>query len=92
VAEELVIDAQLLTSELVSNAIRHGSGEIEMRVRASPDQVLVEVWDQSVEEPKLLPLDPDRPGGNGMRVVEALAHQWGVTHFPNAKSVWFVVR
>jgi len=90
--EALVDDARLLTAELVSNAIRYGTGHIEMRVQAAPDQVLVEVLDQSIEEPKLLPLDPERPGGNGMRVVEAIAHQWGVTHFPNAKSVWFVVR
>jgi hypothetical protein len=54
--------------------------------------VLVEVLDQSDEEPQLLPLDLDRLGGNGLRLVEALADHWGVSRFPHAKSVWFVVR
>ena len=90
--EDLVNTAQLLTSELVTNAVMYGDGELEMRVRRSPDQVLVEVLDQSPEEPELLPLDPDRPGGNGLRLVQALAYQWGIAHFPRSKSVWFVVR
>ena len=82
----------MLTSELVTNAVMYGDGELEMRVRRFPDHVLVEVLDQSPEEPQLLPLDPDRPGGNGLRLVQALARQWGVSHFAQAKSVWFVVR
>src|SRR4051794_36650147 len=90
--EDLVTRAQLLTSELVTNAVMYGDGELELRVRRSPDQVAVEVLDQSREEPQLLPLDPDRPGGNGLRLVQALAHEWGIAHFPRSKSVWFVVR
>jgi anti-sigma regulatory factor (Ser/Thr protein kinase) len=90
--EDLVNTARLLTSELVTNAVMYGDGELEMRVRRFPDQVLVEVLDQSREEPQLLPLDPDRPGGNGLRLVQALAHEWGIAHFPRSKSVWFVVR
>src|SRR3954447_19456674 len=89
--EDLVNRARLLTSELVTNAVMYGDGELEMRVLRSPDQVLVEVLDQSPEEPQLLPLDPDRPGGNGLRLVEALAYRWGVSHFTNSKSVWFVI-
>ena len=90
--EDLVNTARLLTSELVTNAVMYGDGELEVRVRRLPDHVLVEVLDQSPEEPQLLPLDPDRPGGNGLRLVQALARQWGVSHFAQAKSVWFVVR
>src|SRR3954463_7403147 len=63
--EDLVNRAQLLTSELVTNAVMYGDRELEMRVRRSPEQGAVEVLDQSPEEPQLLPLDPDRPGGNG---------------------------
>ena len=90
--EDLVDRARLLTSELVTNALMYGEGELEMRVRCSADQVLVEVLDQSPEEPQLLPVEPDRAGGNGLRLVQALAHQWGVSRLPKAKSVWFIVR
>ena len=90
--EELIDKARLLTSELVTNALMYGSGELEMRVRASPDEVSVEVFDQSDEDPHLLPLDPDLPRGSGLRLVEAIASNWGVSHFPRGKAVWFVVR
>src|SRR5690242_3399179 len=38
--DELVSRAQLLTSEIVTNALQHGLGDLELRVRCSPDQVL----------------------------------------------------
>ena len=87
----LVETARLLTSELVTNALQHGTGTIQLRVRCSPDQVLVEVFDEGKAEPHLLALEPERTG-KGLHIVEELAHQWGVTHYSNAKSVWFVVR
>jgi len=85
-------DAALLTSEVVSNAMFHAEGEVAVRVRRDGDRALIEVQDHSPEPPKLQPLDPHRPGGNGMRIIEALAKSWGVTQInDDGKIVWFEV-
>jgi anti-sigma regulatory factor (Ser/Thr protein kinase) len=85
-------EAALLTSELVTNAIIHAGGEVEVRLRRDGTRALVEVHDHSAEPPKVLPLDRHRRGGNGMRIVDALARDWGVTQInDDGKIVWFEV-
>jgi anti-sigma regulatory factor (Ser/Thr protein kinase) len=85
-------DAALLTSEVVGNAIRHGEGEVALRVRRDATRALVEVHDQSAEPPKQQPFGPRRVGGNGVRIIEALASSWGVTQIhDDGKIVWFAI-
>jgi hypothetical protein len=85
-------DAALLTSEVVTNAISHGEGDVLLRVRRDGPRALVEVHDHSSEPPKLQPPDPRRAGGNGLRIVEALASCWGVTQIEDdGKIVWFEI-
>jgi anti-sigma regulatory factor (Ser/Thr protein kinase) len=85
-------DATLVISELVTNALRHGVGDIV--ARGSLDgtrQLRVSVTDSGSELPDLLPLDPDRVGGVGLRIVDHLASQWGVAPFPGGKTVWATI-
>jgi len=46
------------------------------------------VSDSSDDRPRLLPVDPTRVGGVGLRVVDELSTAWGVSQFPGGKTVW----
>jgi anti-sigma regulatory factor (Ser/Thr protein kinase) len=90
----VVADAELLTSEVVSNAVRHAqldpSQEIVVRIVAD-GYVRVEVVDQGP------PFEADlrRPGsgarGWGLFLVDAVATSWGVEREGSGKRVWFEV-
>lgn len=90
---DLQATAQLLTSELVTNAVQHGRGLIEMQMSACPQTVRVEVSDESPTPPRRLDASPGHTSGRGMMLIERLASRWGVTQHPgDGKAVWFVVR
>jgi len=81
---------ELLTSELVTNAVRHAATEIMLRVEVDTRTVRVEVSDTGAE----MPVVADAPdiGGYGLRIVDQLAARWGVDPIPNdGKTVWFEV-
>jgi anti-sigma regulatory factor (Ser/Thr protein kinase) len=91
-AEAQVADAVLVTSELVTNALRHGLGDVVLRASIeTPSAVRVSVTDSGPELPTLVPPDPTRIGGVGLRIVDELAASWGVAPFPGGKTVWVVV-
>jgi anti-sigma regulatory factor (Ser/Thr protein kinase) len=80
--------AELLTSELVTNAVRHAATEILLRVEVDDARVRIEVSDTSAEMPRIR-AKPD-VGGYGLRIVDELATRWGVEAVPdNGKTVWF---
>ncbi len=79
--------AELATSELVSNVVRHASRahRIEMTVQVSSDRVRIEVaqpHDRQMDTDDVAPLPewPERtqPDGRGLRIVEALSLEWGI--------------
>jgi anti-sigma regulatory factor (Ser/Thr protein kinase) len=84
---------ELLTSELVTNAVRHGSGDpcesILFRAFGDDSKVRVEVCDEgSGFDQRVDPGDLMEPGGNGLLLVETLAERWGAE--PGEPScVWF---
>jgi anti-sigma regulatory factor (Ser/Thr protein kinase) len=89
---QLVPGAKLLASELVTNAVKYGSGgpvrlEIES---ADPNRMRVEVIDDGVG---FVPVARDRPstevGGWGLHLVEELSDQWGVHE--GSTHVWFEI-
>ena len=82
-------DAVLIISELVTNALRHGLGEIVARSALTDGGVLyLSVTDSGQELPELLPVDPSRVGGVGLQIVDRLSSQWGISPFPGGKTVW----
>jgi anti-sigma regulatory factor (Ser/Thr protein kinase) len=80
--------AMLLTSELVTNAVIHGQGEIIMRAYLDEDRVLVEVIDQGHGFERVLrEQDFERIGGHGLSIVDAESSRWGIDE--GTTHVWF---
>lgn len=85
-ANDLVHDVLLVTSELVSNAVRHGGRSCVLHVEKSLEQLRVEVSDGSSVLPQQRE-DADE-GGRGLAIIEAVAGSWGVTERDTGKTVW----
>lgn len=85
----------LLTSEVVTNAVKHGpvAGQIEVGARRDGDALRVTVTDGSTVPPAVRDLGPAALAGRGLMLVDVLAMDWGVAyHEGGGKSVWFRVR
>ena len=85
----------LLTSELVSNAVKYGpaTGTIDLDADYADGAVRISVSDDEQRPPMVLDPPPTAPGGRGMRLVEVLSHAWGVVQHPgDGKTVWFEVK
>ncbi|MBU7599199.1 serine/threonine-protein phosphatase [Streptomyces sp. P38-E01] len=79
---------ELLVSELVTNALRHGSGTIRLRLLL--DHTLVcEVWDTGQVQPRRRRAMDTDEGGRGLQLVELLSQRWGSRRTPDGKAVWF---
>jgi anti-sigma regulatory factor (Ser/Thr protein kinase) len=92
---EVAADAELLTSELVTNAVLHGSGIVTVAVECDDDGVAVAVGDESERRPRQQDAPTDSAGGRGLTIVARLARAWGVRDGDDgqaAKFVWFCVR
>ena len=90
---DLLDDALVLVSELVSNALQHGQPRIVLRLRSDPPGIGVAVQDAGPELPQAAtqPRDPAATRGRGLLIVNALATDWGVrpSDPPPGKTVWF---
>ncbi len=91
----VVADAELLVTELVSNALRYGAPEIVVSVSRRVDGLEVAVKDDGPTLPALPATAPgSRVGrGRGLLIVDAVARQWGVRPESQAagKTVWFAL-
>ncbi len=85
--EEAVFTTELVLSELITNAIRHASGPI--RVRLLRDRSLIcEVSDTSSTSPHLRYAADEDEGGRGLFLVAQLAERWGTRYTPEGKVIW----
>ncbi|QGV78766.1 SpoIIE family protein phosphatase [Streptomyces ficellus] len=86
--EPLVDTVELLVSELVTNALRYGEGEIRLRLLL--DRTLVcEVWDAGLVQPRRRRARDTDEGGRGLQLVGLLSAGWGSRRTPRGKTVWF---
>ncbi|EFL23497.1 putative membrane protein [Streptomyces himastatinicus ATCC 53653] len=86
--EGLVDTTELLVSELVTNALRYGEGEIRLRLLL--DRTLVcEVWDGNLVQPRRRRARDTDEGGRGLQLVGLLSAGWGSRRTPHGKTVWF---
>ena len=93
----LTPDAELLVSELVTNALVHASSDTALTMAVADGTLEVGVTDRapgvqlrveigSRDEP---PGDAPAEGGRGLHLVDLLADEWGVVDLPEGKQVWF---
>ncbi|TNM64634.1 ATP-binding protein [Streptomyces sp. NP160] len=80
----------LVVSELVTNAVRHAPGPLELLLEADSASASVGVSDTSAAHPELVA--PYDGGGRGMLVVTTLAVRWHVEEVPGGKVVWAHLR
>ncbi|QMU67695.1 SpoIIE family protein phosphatase [Streptacidiphilus sp. P02-A3a] len=86
--DDLIDTTELLVSELATNALRHGRGDI--RLRLLRDTTLVcEVWDNGYAQPRQRRARDTDEGGRGLQLVSMLADRWGSRRTPSGKTVWF---
>ncbi len=82
----------LVLSELVSNAVRHADGDVEVLLQLSDGRLLIEVGDRGDGLPAVVPPSLRTIGGNGLDIVSRLVESWGVTPDPRGgKRVWCVL-
>ncbi|MEV7543684.1 SpoIIE family protein phosphatase [Streptomyces sp. NPDC089915] len=85
--EELAFAAELLLSELVTNAIRYGGEPIQ--VRLIRDRTLIcEVSDGGSTAPHLRRAASTDEGGRGLFLVAQLSQSWGTRYTPRGKVIW----
>lgn len=97
---DLLDDTLLVLSELLGNAVRHGSapttaglgapaGGVEVRWSLAPGAVRLEVVDGGGGEPHVVDRGEQAVSGRGMAIVEALSHSWGTTALGGGRrAVW----
>ncbi|MFG2292824.1 SpoIIE family protein phosphatase [Streptomyces sp. NPDC048603] len=84
---ELGFATELILSELVTNALRHGTAPV--RVRLLYDRTLTcEVWDGSNTAPHLRYAATTDEGGRGLFLVAQLSERWGTRYTPQGKVIW----
>ncbi|MFE6284739.1 ATP-binding protein [Streptomyces sp. NPDC057877] len=84
--------AALLVSELVTNALRHATGPIGVRL-VRPDRgggvLLVEVSDPLPDPPRERVARPEDESGRGLQLVASTSRRWGTRPGETGKTVWF---
>ena len=84
--------AVLLTSELVTNAIRHETGQtITLAVSCAFGQLRVDVHDTSRCLPVVVDAPADAEAGRGLMLVATLSESWGIYRTPAGKAVYFTL-
>ncbi|WP_241668315.1 ATP-binding protein [Pedococcus bigeumensis] len=89
----VIDEAEIVVSELVSNAIRHArplaDGNLRVHWKVKAGVVEVEVTDGGSDTtPRPAPRTIWAPSGRGLRIVRSLAHEWGVTEDRTGSTVW----
>ena len=86
---QLTDDAQLLASELVTNAVRHATGPIEVRAYVRDGFLRPEAGDSCCDQgPEPRQASADDEGGRGMELIDKLSSRWGWRIRGPIKVVW----
>ena len=83
--------AELLVSELVTNAVAHARSAPVMRIEVTGDVVRVAVQDSAPGPVEVQEVGQEALGGRGLLLVDSLAASWGWTPTGEGKRVWFTL-
>jgi hypothetical protein len=75
----------------VTNAFVHGRPPIDLRLRRTGSELIVEVQDRAAYRPRRRRAEDDDESGRGLQIVSVLADRWGSRATGRGKSVWFSV-
>ena len=89
-ADDLTEVAELLTAELVTNVVSHAVTAADVALLWDERTLRVEIRDGSRVLPAIRGQAADEHG-RGLRIVSALAGQWGTRRLGAGKTVWFTV-
>jgi len=90
---EVVEDAKLIVSELVTNSVLHGGSPVVVAVDCEVNALRVRVRDGSPDIPTPRQAQGADEGGRGLAIVANLSDDWGIEpHENDGKHVWFVLR
>jgi hypothetical protein len=81
--------AELLVSEVVGNALGHGSGQVRLGLAIEDGLLRCEVEDENPELPRLRSAEVDDESGRGLFLVDTLSCCWGGERTARGKAVWF---
>ncbi|MEV6196499.1 ATP-binding protein [Streptomyces sp. NPDC051920] len=87
VVDATVEIAQLIVSELVTNARKYAPGPAVLRLRITGDALRIELWDSNPVPPAVRAPDPRRIGQHGLEIVTALARDVTTETAPAGKRV-----
>jgi hypothetical protein len=87
---DVLEQAELLTSEVAANAVKFSRQSFEVDLAVHHTWIQVGVMDQGTGWPEVRDPGPHEPGGRGLRIVAAIATDWGAEPEPvGSKTVWF---
>ncbi|MFG3382628.1 SpoIIE family protein phosphatase [Streptomyces sp. NPDC047999] len=84
---ELAPASALVVSELVTNAVRHAEGPLQLRL-IRDRALLCEVADTTHTSPHLRHSSAEDEGGRGLLIVARLVERWGTRYTPSGKTIW----
>jgi anti-sigma regulatory factor (Ser/Thr protein kinase) len=83
--------AALLTSELVTNVVRHARTDLLLEVSLRACVLRIAATDHDPRLPQPRQPTADAENGRGLHLIETLARSWGVVARPGGKTVWFEI-
>jgi anti-sigma regulatory factor (Ser/Thr protein kinase) len=86
--EEAAFTTELVVSELVTNAIRYGTGPVRLRLLHDRNSLICEVADGSSTSPHLRRAAATDEGGRGLFLVAQFAGRWGTRYTSRGKVIW----
>ncbi|MEV0220742.1 ATP-binding protein [Streptomyces sp. NPDC050704] len=86
---DLTDAAELLVTELVTNALRHGRGDVRIRAYLTVDHLRIEVRDGSHDFPVPRAATVHDEDGRGLSLVDAIADDWGYS--PDGTTTWCIL-
>lgn len=89
--EDLADTAELLVSELVTNALRHTRGPLRLNLYARGSHLRCEVEDTEPTGPVRRFVDADAEGGRGTELLDLLTETWGSIRTATGKTMWFEI-
>ncbi len=85
---QLADTAELVVSELVTNAMRHATGPVDVQVLLLDETVSFSVADAKTPLPRLRRTTFEDESGRGLQLVSLLSHRWGARATSRGKVVW----